>query len=291
MGKKIKDYADSYFRPISATKKLKTYYEHRYHMNNFILPVIGEFRARKIHLADIDRILEFMQNATTLSMRHRAMSCARVFVRFLKRNGVKLNFDYRDITLPKLPPRIVEWLDEKEREELRRIFDGGGRGTTSLRTRALMELMLDTGLRISEACSLNKDDVNWERHEIFIKNGKGDKEGMVYFTERSEHWLKKYLVQRKDDLPALFISGRARMLPVSSRNYIHQKTKHLKIGKKLSHHIFRKTMITYLVREGVDIKSVQVLARHESERTTLRAYVAFDMERARQLHQKALVNI
>jgi integrase len=146
-------------------------------------------------------------------------------------------------------------------------------------------------MRIGEACSVNIADVNFETHEIRIINCKTKEENIVYFTDRSAEWMRLYIGSRNDTLPALFITGRNRMLPLTSRNYIRSKTKALGINKKICHHIFRKTCGTYLLQNQVDIKSVQTLLRHKSERTTLRYYIGVNKEKCKLIHQSVMSNI
>ena len=92
--------------------------------------------------------------------------------------------------------------------EVLAIILGGGQGTrlfplTQLRFRALVEVLLGTGARISEVLSLNRSDIHWERKEAKIV-GKGNKERMLYFTDRALLWLERYLSRRWDEEEALF---------------------------------------------------------------------------------------
>ena len=61
----------------------------------------------------------------------------------------------------------------------------------ALRDRAFVLTLADTGLRISEACALKRGDIDWmESHAIII--GKGDKQAVVRFSERSMQALREY---------------------------------------------------------------------------------------------------
>lgn len=216
----------------------------------------------------------------------RAIVVLRRLLNFVKDTGEKLPFDWRDIKLPKVPERPVYSLSEEELDILFKSFDLNN--LAFLRTRTLLEVMLDTGLRISEAISLNKQDIDWEAKEVEFTNCKNKQREKVYFTDRSFYWIKKYLERRKDNLEALFVSGRGRLLSVTARNFLRTHSKELGLHKRIHHHIFRKTYVTELLRRGVDIKTVQRLARHRSERTTLKHYVAFDDERCKEMHQKVM---
>ena len=136
--------------------------------------------------------------------------------------------------------------------------------------------------------SLNKEDIDWENKEAVVTNGKTKDREKIYFTDRSLLWLKKYLDSRKDDLLALFVSGRGRMLSVTARNYLRTHTQHLGIRKHIKHHIIRKTFATHLIQGGADITAVGDLCRHRSPRTTLRYYAVVNKERSKDLHRDIL---
>lgn len=216
----------------------------------------------------------------------RAIVVFRRLLCFIRDSGDTVPFDWRDIKVPKVPERPIYSLTEDELKVITESLDV--KNIAHLRTRALLEVMLDTGLRISEAISLNKQDIDWEHKEVEFLNCKTKERQKVYFTDRSVYWLKLYLSRRNDELDSLFVSGRGRLLSVTARNFLRTHTKKLGLRKRVHHHLFRKTYVTELLRRGVDIKTVQRLARHKSERTTLKHYTATDDERCKTLHQKVM---
>ncbi|MDM5329000.1 tyrosine-type recombinase/integrase [Neobacillus sp. CF12] len=71
----------------------------------------------------------------------------------------------------------------------------------------MFEFMFSTGCRIGEIVSLDRNRINWSNRSAVIR-GKGDKEREVYFNIRSEIWLKRYLDNRLDRDPAIFVTER-----------------------------------------------------------------------------------
>ena len=69
---------------------------------------------------------------------------------------------------------------------------------TGVRLRALIELLLSTGMRISEALSLKRDMFDMGQNETEIV-GKGKLKRHVFFSSRCRSWLKHYLAKRYDD--------------------------------------------------------------------------------------------
>lgn len=285
----LRDYFDEYltFRAQEGNVA-KTLTEHRRFLEGPLETAVGGKRIEDLRIIDRAALIEAGKPYGIFGSQ-RAVVTFRQLCRFLHQRGMRLPFDWRDIQTPKVPGKMVDYLTADEIERIRRAFDPNTRA--GLRTRCLIELLLDTGMRIGEACSVNRDDVNFDTHEIRIKNCKTHEDNVVYFTERSGEWMRMYMSTRRDADPALFITGRARMLPLASRNYIRSKTKDLGIKKKIGHHVFRKTCGTYLLQNQVDIKSVQTLLRHKSERTTLRYYIGIDKEKCKVMHQAVMVGI
>lgn len=285
---KLKEFYDPFLAYLKQKgMDNKTVREYRRMLFGALSHSIQDFKVHKLKIVDIALTEEAGRMHGEYGAQ-RAVSVTRQLLKFIKDSGHRLPFDWRDIRLPKVPDKPVHSLTE---EEIKIICDSLDINILAqLRTRALMEVMLDSGLRIGEVISLNKQDIDWEKKEAEIINNKTGEKNKIYFTDRSLFWLKKYLEKRKDDLEALFVSGRGRLLSVTARNFLMTHTRQLGLSKRIHHHLFRKTYVTELLRRGVDIKSVQVLARHKSERTTLHYYAAVDLDRCKKLHQEVMGN-
>ena len=216
----------------------------------------------------------------------RSVVTFRQLMKYAKIAGHQVPFDWRDVEVPTVPKKENQYLVMEELEKIRNALDITTHA--GLRTRALIEVLLDTGMRITEATSLNKTDIDWENKEAVITNAKTKDREKIYFTDRSLEWVKRYYEFRKDDLPFVFVSGRGRLLSVTSRNYIRTHLQNLGIRKHIKHHLFRKTFATYLIQGGADITAVGDLCRHRSPRTTLRYYAGVNKERSKEVHQKVL---
>jgi len=161
----------------------------------------------------------------------------------------------------------------------------------ALRNRAALELLLATGMRISEVVSINRDQIS-STGKLFIM-GKGRKERFVYLTPRSVNHIQEYLVKRGDSYPALFVpTSGSRMKssdPRISTNYLQMKIAHyrrmLEIIVPMSAHSIRHAYATYLAENGANPAAIQVLLGHESLQTTTR-YVHASDKFAEQTHKK-----
>src|SRR5207237_9612736 len=77
---------------------------------------------------------------------------------------------------------------------------------SGLSNKALIGARFGSGMRISEALSLKRHQIDWERNQARIV-GKGNKERLVYFNERSREAFLSYLSYRHDEEKALFITN------------------------------------------------------------------------------------
>lgn len=161
----------------------------------------------------------------------------------------------------------------------------------ALRNRAMLEVLFATGMRISELCNLNRNQIDNTGH-IFI-TGKGRKQRFVYLTPRAKQHLDAYLSTRKDNYPALFVpyagrnaSNRKKRI---STNYLQERIKRyrekLRINVPTSAHSLRHGFATYLAEKGANPAALQVLLGHESLDTTTR-YVHASDKYAEETHHK-----
>lgn len=246
---------------------------------------IKDKKVRNLKLTDAALVMEGAKNHGQFGIQ-KAIIVYRQYLKFLKESGVRIFFDYRDIEVPKIPHKIQPVLHKKE---LSTLFKNISLDTiTSLRLRVLLEVLFATGGRIGEVLQLNIDSIDWEKKEARIINSKTKDEEIIYFTDRSLCWLKRYLKKREDNCLALFVNknGTARLKQVTSRAALYEFQKKHPQLECLNHHLFRRTLATHLIESGADIKSTQTIMRHKSSRTTLKFYVVADKKRAKKIHQK-----
>ena len=157
-----------------------------------------------------------------------------------------------------------------------------------LRFRTLVEVLLGTGMRISEALSLGRDSINFEKKEAKII-GKGNKERTVFFNDRSLEWVRKWLAERKDNFEPLFVSQKGTRMNKGDINKLFIRTaQKAGITKHLTPHILRHTMATNLLFNGCPINHVKEILGHNRLETTCRYYLGIDKSKAKEAHGKFL---
>ncbi len=218
----------------------------------------------------------------------------RAFLKYLAKRGIK-SLPAEQIELSKQEMRQVDFL---EKDDLLRFLSAPtGKEILSLRDRAILETLFSTGLRISELCSLDRDDVDLEKGEFSVR-GKGGKVRVVFLSDDAKYYLKKYLEKRKDVDPALFIAigknykkafskyDNLRITPRSVQRLVKKYSiKAGIVGKRVTPHVLRHSFATNLLQNGADLRSVQALLGHSSISTT-QIYTHITDSHLKEIHKK-----
>ena len=140
----------------------------------------------------------------------------------------------------------------------------------NIRDLALIDILTSTGMRVGELVNLDRDDIDFENRECIVL-GKGNKQRKVYFDARTKIHLQKYLSERKDTNPALFVTLQSpynRLLISGVEIRLRNLGRKLNLNK-VHPHKFRRTLATMAIDKGMPIEQVQQLLGHQSVDTTL----------------------
>ena len=139
---------------------------------------------------------------------------------------------------------------------------------TNLRDKALIQLMLSTGCRISEICALNRDDIDFHNRECTVL-GKGNKERTVFLDDLAVMRIKDYLDTRTDSSEALFAGrGTDRITPGGVRRMLTVLSEQANVTN-VHPHRFRRTLATNLINHGMPIQDVASILGHDKLDTTM----------------------
>ena len=155
-----------------------------------------------------------------------------------------------------------------------------------IRDVAMVDLLLSTGMRVGELVKINREDIDFHERQCVVF-GKGNKEREVYFNARTKIHLKKYLEQRTDANPALFVSLRA---PHTRLTISGVEVRLRQLGKKVNlnkvhPHKFRRTLATMAIDKGMPIEQVQKMLGHVKIDTTLH-YAMVNQANVKMAHRK-----
>ena len=157
-----------------------------------------------------------------------------------------------------------------------------------LRDIAMIDLLLSTGMRVGELVKINREDIDFQERQCVVF-GKGNKEREVYFNARTKIHLKKYLEQRTDTNPALFVSlhePHTRLTISGVEVRLRQLGKRVNLNK-VHPHKFRRTLATMAIDKGMPIEQVQKMLGHVKIDTTLH-YAMVNQTNVKIAHRKFL---
>jgi integrase/recombinase XerD len=229
------------------------------------------------------------------SLRRRAASI-RGFYRFAYGDELIETDLAARIDLPRQTRLLPDPLDIESTIEL--LEAAGGSDTPGrIRDRALLELLYAAGLRISEALSLDREELSLEGGFVRVI-GKGNKERLVPVGEVALDWLGRYLDEvrpawqvRGDVDPLrggpLFISNRGHRLGRQAAWTIVKRAARVAgLGDRVTPHTLRHSFATHLLEGGADLRIVQELLGHASISTT-QLYTHLSGERIREVYARA----
>lgn len=177
----------------------------------------------------------------------------------------------------------IEYFRPAEMEELRE-------GCRDLRDRAIVEALRSTGARVGELVEIDRNVIDWQTGDALIKGEKSGRYRTIYFDEVSRYHLRKYLDQRTDDNPALFVSKKkpyARLQTSGIRNIMKDIAKRSKMTCRVYPHKMRSTLGMNLRNAGVDIGDVSDVLGHANTTVTKRHYAQATPETLRGIRKRA----
>jgi site-specific recombinase XerD len=159
----------------------------------------------------------------------------------------------------------------------------------SVRDRAMFMLMLRCGLRVAEVANLQLDSLDLRRGQLFVINGKGAKDRVVYLSKDAFDTLIKYLKQRRSNkIKKVFLveKGSFKGKPISVRG-IQKRIEYYSKKSKIdvSCHQLRHTMATQLLNADTDLVAIQDLLGHSRIRTTQRYCKVSNLKVQRDYHK------
>ncbi|GJL81704.1 MAG: tyrosine recombinase XerC [marine bacterium B5-7] len=217
----------------------------------------------------------------------RALSSARALYRFLIREKRATLNPFDGIHAPKSPRTLPSTLNTDEASALVEIPTNCD---LDYRDRALLELIYSSGLRVSEAASLNVDDLDLN-NQILTTTGKGKKTRILPIGRQAILALKDWLEIRagitRADQPALFTTLRGQRLSIRAIQMRVGKHAQLQgIGRHVHPHMLRHSFASHLLESSSDLRAVQELLGHADISTT-QIYTHLDFQHLAKVYDSA----
>ncbi|MGV0792736.1 tyrosine recombinase XerC [Mycolicibacterium sp. XJ1819] len=228
---------------------------------------------------------------TTLARR---TSAAKTFTAWAVRRGLIATDPCTRLQVPKARRTLPAVLRQDQAlNAMAALKSGAQQGDPlALRDQLVVELLYATGIRVSELCGLDIDDVDTSRRLVRVL-GKGDKQRTVPFGVPAEAALTSWLRDGRPALatsesgPALLLGARGRRLdPRQARTVVHQTVAAVEDAPDIGPHGLRHSAATHLLEGGADLRVVQELLGHSTLATT-QLYTHVTVARLRAVHDQA----
>ena len=177
-----------------------------------------------------------------------------------------------DIELPKLDKKLPAVLSENE---ITKLIDSVDLSYNfGQRNKTIIEILYGTGIRVSELINLKLSNIFFNEKIIKII-GKGNKERFVPLGDIASNQIKVYLNNRNKNIvdpefsDILFLNRYGRKLTRSMIfKIVTDASKRINIHKRISPHTLRHSFATHLLKNGADLRTIQIILGHESITTT-----------------------
>ncbi len=259
-------------------------------INNFDLKTL-----EKISLPDIHSFLSYLKtcyNCKPATLARKTASI-KVFFKYMCNKTKKIPTNpAQDLETPKIGKRLPKYLTLEESKELLEAtasLEGHGNHDNAERNFAMITILLNCGVRLSELVGINISDIDFENNKMNVI-GKGDKERTIYLNNACMKAINKYLEVRPRDgvkfnsRDALFLSEQKKRISKRTVQYIVKnelRNAGIEKANTYSVHKLRHTAATLMYKYGnVDIRALQELLGHESISTT-EIYTHVDNEQIR----------
>lgn len=218
---------------------------------------------------------------------HTQAAYVKTFLRFCVDEGWLDADVVRRFEMPKQEKRVIQVFTRKHYDLLMKATDDAFLASLHYRDKALLSLMIDTGLRGTEVCSLTFDGVFISPHESYIRvDGKGRRQREVGLGKDARLALHRYITRArpKSDLSYVFLSRDGKQLTTNAIDRTLTRLKRVAgpqhfTGIRVSAHTLRHSFAVHYMQQGGDVYKLSRLLGHENITTTeryLRAYQARD---------------
>ena len=188
------------------------------------------------------------------------------FFGWLAKEGFITNNPVAHLKKPKVEHKVVQALSPAE---IVRLLDAcSGKSVLDVRNKAILCVLLDTGLRVSELANLKLEDVDTKTGAILVRHGKGSKQRIVRIGSKAQKALWRYVtIYRRSDTDALFLKRSGEPLDAVGFKILIRRLSN-KASVKIYAHKLRHTFAISYLRNGGDVFILQHLLGHATLQMT-----------------------
>jgi site-specific recombinase XerD len=245
-----------------------------------------DVRVVSIESDDITAFIEFSYDCgLKRSSIERRIATIRSFFNFLFNKGHVQKNPALKIGYPKKESRLPKFLHNNQVEA---VLDFEPKSFIDHRDRAVLETFYSTGARVSELCSADVSDVDFDSNRLKVL-GKGAEERIVFLTDGTGAALRRYLAERRKKFKSvsepLFVNNRGgRITQRGVYDIVVKRARAAGMLDRVSPHTLRHSFATELLDRGADIRAVQEMLGHKNLSTT-QVYTHTTKERLRKVFE------
>lgn len=216
-------------------------------------------------------VIESERGPRSAASLHRMKAAVRAFFAWAAEAGVVDDNPARSIRMHRLPRKLPVFLTTAEKKRLLKELKGRTDFST-LRDRAMIEVLLGTGIRLGELAALDMDDIDLDAKHLRVR-AKGNVPQVKFIKTDLRTLLRRYLAERRrhgrPEMEALFLSNRdGRLCQRQIANRLAHWLRKAGIEKELTPHGLRHTFATHLYGATNDLLVVQRALGHRDVSTT-----------------------
>ncbi|GAC1413866.1 MAG: site-specific tyrosine recombinase XerD [Candidatus Doudnabacteria bacterium] len=281
--------AIEYLRYLQFDCNFKDITKRRYRLGSLVMFWLHK-EVESLTYKDVTDFVETLKNRNCKPRYINAyLSVIRVFLRFCIRSEIKV-INPKEIKDIRVPKTMLNYLTPHEVKKFLELMEGDT--ITTKRNRAIMTILFDTGMRISECLSLQRSQLdNILKGECSIV-GKNGNERQAFFTW-SRPYIQEYVDSRlkEDTCEALFSNYcnglKYKFKPLQAEPFRKTFRKlRAKFGKFFILHDARRTAATHWKESGMDLYDVSKILGHANVGTTQKYYLGTDWVRLKSVHTK-----
>lgn len=245
--------------------------------------------------SDIKQYLAYLKDDLKITARSmaRKISALKSFFSYAnEKNGIENIME--DFQAPKIEKKLPRFLTEEEIELLLQTAEQDS-SVTGIRNKVMLYLLYGTGMRISELVALKADDIYFDTSFIKVF-GKGGKERLIPLPRMMLDLVRSYLTQKaQHENPAIKESAylfasvySGKVKPMSRQSfwiYLKALCKKAEINRPISPHSLRHSLATHMLKNGTDLRSLQLILGHENV-TTVQVYTHVEVSHLRDIYNK-----
>lgn len=213
--------------------------------------------ARDFITAEVKRV--------SASMGQHAFTALKAFLTFLYHEGFLDHHPMERMEKPRAPRKVIQTFSLEQVDSI--IAGCNSKTFTGCRDRAILFALIDCGLRASELCGLEIDDIDWTGQTMLVRHAKGSKEREVPFGLATRQALSTYVSRRGE------LASKTLFVTVYGEGFDHFRLRHIIMqrceaagikGVRCSPHTLRHSMAVTYLRNGGDVFSLQKMLGHAS---------------------------